>query len=144
MDIKSLITKKYSFKSHPDGGKYSFLFNFNKLSSIVYLLNKTEISVFHNNRDVDETWNLIEGGPIVIHLFIKGEYKKVILTGNNTEFKIFKGTYYAVENENINHYSITVRTFSSKINVENIIIPKRGDVLSLFPEYKKMITRLTN
>ncbi|MBN2852061.1 MAG: cupin domain-containing protein [Clostridia bacterium] len=140
----SEITVKHELDPHCTGGKFKELFKFDSLSSIMYMLNKNEFTVFHKLKDNDEIWYLIEGCPIIIHTFIKGEYKKFILNEFNNEYRILKNTYFAVENMEKDSYSLSVCLIKPSMDWDKMIIPKRSEMLSLFPEQKELITRLTS
>jgi len=140
---KEDIINKYELDPHIEGGFYKKLFNFDKLSSILYLLYKDDFSKFHKLCDCDETWYLIEGGPLIIHAFMKGEYKKIQLTSENNEYKIPKNTFFAVENLDKEKYSLSICIVSPKFTWETFISPSRSEVVSLFPKYEALITKMT-
>lgn len=138
------ITVKHDLIPHREGGKYKELFKFEALSSMEYLLHKDDISYFHKLSNNDEIWYLIEGCSVIIHIFIKGEYKKIVLDEVNYEYRIPKNTYFAVENADKDTYSLSVCLFKPSINWEDMVIPNKSEMLSLFPEYKDLIIRLSS
>jgi len=140
---KNDIINKYELIPHIEGGYYKKLFDFDKLSSIIYLLYKYDFSKFHKLVDCNETWHLIEGGPLIIHAFIKGEYKKIQLSEDNNEYKILKNTYFAVENFEKESFSLSICTVSPRFSWETFISPSRSEVVSLFPKYEALITKMT-
>jgi len=140
--VKDLLND-FKYIPYKEGGKYSSLFDFNKVSSIIYLLKNKEYSAFHNNSKSDEHLYFIEGESLIIHAFIKSKYKKIVLNKNANEYIIKKGTYYALENENEKSYSILIRVYNKQLNIHDIIIPKRGELISLFPENKKVVLKFT-
>lgn len=134
---------KYALKSFKCGGYFKPLYSFDKLSAVLLMLNKEDYTVFHKHTECEKKINLIEGGPILVHAFIKGEYKKIVLDEFNNGFTIPKGVYFSIENQSQLHYSLVVCTFSPALDMKKIIIPSRKEMLSLFPKRKELVKRLT-
>ncbi len=98
------VVIEYALKPFICGGYFKPLYSFDKLSAVLLMLNKEDYTVFHKNTECEKKIHLIEGGPILVHAFIKGEYKKIVLDGYNNDFMIPKGVYFSTENKNQEHY----------------------------------------
>jgi len=160
------IIKKLQLKPHPEGGYFKEVYRskgfINKRSlpsefsgkrnystSIYFMLTSDDFSAFHRINQ-DEIWHFYKGSPIKLHLISdKGEYSNVII-GNNLEreetlqYIVFAKYWFAAEVINKNDYSLVGCTVSPGFDFNDFLLPKREQLVALFPKHKNIITKLTS
>ncbi len=79
----------------------------------------------------------------------QGAYSFIII-GNNIEanetpqFVVPAGYWFAAEVINSDSYSFTGCTVAPGFDFNDFILPKRKELIELFPKHKDIITRLTH
>lgn len=160
------IIEKLNLLPHPEGGYYREVYRSNeKIStrglpprystertfstSIYYLLQSDQFSSFHKIKS-DEIWHFYSGSPIAIHLFFQDrKYEKVIM-GNKIEdnqllqYVIPKETWFAAEPIDKDSYSLVGCGVAPGFEFEDFELAERKDLSKIFPDYEKLISRLTN
>ncbi len=165
MTTEQLISK-FDLTKHPEGGYFKetyrsegiienknlpnkFQGNRNFSTSIYFLLTSEKFSAFHKINQ-DEIWHFYRGSSLKLHMISpQGAYSFIII-GNNIEanetpqFVVPAGYWFAAEVINSDSYSFTGCTVAPGFDFNDFILPKRKELIELFPKYKNIITRLTH
>lgn len=163
--VKELI-QKLELEPHPEGGFYretyrssGFVKNDslskdyngdrNYATCIYFLLTSDKFSSFHRIKQ-DEIWHFYGGATIRIHLIDKeGSYSnyligKDVLNGENPQFIVPGGVWFAAEVVHENDYSLVGCTVAPGFCFEDFELSKRTNLISKFPKLTDIITRLTH
>lgn len=167
MTIKEVndIIERLNLIPHPEGGFYketyrsegsitnsnldaNFIGNRNYCTGIYFLLTSENFSAFHKINQ-DEMWHFYKGSPIRIHVISsEGVYFNVVV-GNNFEnaeipqFVVKAQDWFAAEVVDKNSFSLVGCTVSPGFDFRDFKMPLREELLQLFPEQHKIITRFT-
>lgn len=160
------IIQKLQLKPHPEGGYFKEVYRSkgfidkaclpsefsgkrNYSTSIYFMLTSDSFSAFHRINQ-DEIWHFYKGSPIKLHIISdKGDYTNVII-GNNLEkdetlqYIVPAKYWFAAEVINKNDYSLVGCTVSPGFDFNDFVLPKRKQLIALFPQHKNIITKLTN
>ncbi|MFN3604921.1 MAG: cupin domain-containing protein [Leptonema sp. (in: bacteria)] len=164
LDYKELISY-LNLIPHPEGGFYreSYRSNHkidknslknhdltkkeyrNTFTLIYYLLVKEDVSVFHKLKS-EEIWHFYLGSPIKLHLLNENtqKYESVIL-GNNFHYHyvIPDNIWFAAEVVNKNSFALVGCTVSPGFEFEDFELGSKEELISKFPNYKKIIETFT-
>ncbi|EKD26707.1 MAG: hypothetical protein ACD_79C01052G0002 [uncultured bacterium] len=156
MNCKKLI-KKLALKPHPEGGYFKEtyrsgnMFNTswgkrNSSTAIYYMLIGNDFSCFHRIKS-DELWHHYYGCGIIIHEIKKdGKYEKHKLgieKGFVPQIIIEAKAWFAAELNNKKSFSLAGCTVSPGFDFRDFEISEKENLLSAYPEYKKIIKRFT-
>ncbi|SEB72913.1 hypothetical protein SAMN04489761_1587 [Tenacibaculum sp. MAR_2009_124] len=165
MTAKQLINK-FDLTEHPEGGYYKetyrsigeinnenlpdeFTGNRNYGTAIYFLLTSEKFSAFHKINQ-DEIWHFYKGSHLKLHMISPDGNYSFVLIGNNFEvneipqFVVPAGYWFAAEVTGDYSYSFTGCTVAPGFDFNDFVLPKREELIELFPEHKKIITRLTH
>jgi hypothetical protein len=160
------IIEKLDLKPHPEGGYFKETYrsqgkinqdsltpNYNgsrNYSTCIYfLLTSDNFSALHRIKQ-DEIWHFYEGSPIRLHLISEtGNYSAHVIGRNLVkeevpQFIVPGGSWFAAEVININTYSLVGCTVSPGFSFDDFELKSRKELVSLFPDKKEIITRLTH
>ena len=150
---------------HPEGGFYretyrsdglidghhlsnDFSGERNYCTAIYFLLTSSTFSAFHRINQ-DEIWHFYKGSPIKLHIIsAEGKYSNAII-GNNFEkdelpqYVVKAKDWFAAEVVNDNSYSLVGCTVSPGFNFKDFELPARARLISEYPQYHDIITKLT-
>ncbi len=140
---KEYWIKKLNLEPHQEGGY--FVETYKKLSSnILFLLTEENPSNFHR-LDSDETWFYHCGESLTVHMIDEfGKYNEIRMgLGENEylQYTVPAGTIFGSSVEK--DYSLVSCTVSPAFNYEQFYLYKREELLEKYPEYKKIIEKLT-
>lgn len=160
------IIQKLELQKHPEGGFYkevyrssgtihqdclpdSFSSKRNYATSIYFLLTSDTFSAFHRIKQ-DEIWHFYKGSPIKLHMISEtGNYSNIII-GNDLnanqvlQFVVPAKYWFAAEViGSDSSYSLLGCTVSPGFDFDDFELPSRADLVSKFPQHKKLIENLT-
>lgn len=161
----SYIIKKYKLKKHIEGGYYSeFYRSKEKISSkclpkrynggrafstsIYFLLRNNEFSTFHRLNS-DEILHFYDGSPVYVYLIDENgklEIKKLGRNVNkNEDYQILvkAGNWLAMKPVRTNSFSLIGCTVAPGFEYSDLQLGKRKELIKLFPNHKKIISKLT-
>jgi len=156
----------YNLSEHPEGGFYKQVYrsegeiseknlskefngNRNFATSIYFLLTSKKFSAFHKINQ-DEIWHFYLGSPLKIHMISpEGIYKNVIVgsdfkSNNHFQYTVPAQYYFAAEVLDANSYSFVGCSVSPGFDFRDFQLPNCKDLCNEFPEYLKIIERLTH
>lgn len=158
------IIQKFNLVKHPEGGYFSEKFRSNEFiseglperfsckhvlyTSIYFLLKENDISAFHILKS-DEIWHFYEGTTLLIHSINRqGKIETVRLGRNYSNNEVYQhmiisGTYFCAEVEDKTSYSLVGCTVSPGFEYNDFILPKRNDLIKLYPQHKDIIIKFT-
>lgn len=157
--------KNLGLKSHPEGGFFKEIYKSSESilkenlpqrftgdrvfsTSIYYLLNNENVSHFHRIKQ-DEVWHFYEGDSLAIHcLSGDGGYSKFLLgrnieAGESFQVVVKAGDYFAAEVNDKSSFGLVGCTVSPGFDFEDFELPKRRDLIDLFPEHQVIIEKFT-
>ena len=163
-EIETII-KKLNLQPHPEGGFFSetyrseesipqevlnnqFSGSRNHATAIYFLLTSDTFSAFHRINQ-DEIWHFHKGSPILLHMISeKGDYTNVVIgthieQDEHPQFVVPARFWFAAEVINQNDYSLVGCTVSPGFDFKDFELPKRKDLITLYPNQKEIITKLT-
>ena len=116
---------------------------------IYFLLVSDEVSALHRINQ-DEIWHFYDGSPIRLHMIsalgvhsehiIGRDFKK----GEVPQFIVPGGYWFAAEVINKDDYSLVGCTVSPGFSFEDFELKTRKELVSLFPDKEKLISKLTH
>lgn len=159
------IINSLNLKPHPEGGYFretyrsDHLINEDSLTSryngkrnystcIYFLLTSDTFSAFHRIQQ-DEIWHFYSGSPIRLHTISEiGTHSEFIIgndfaKGQVPQLVVPGGYWFGAEVINPNDYSLVGCSVSPGFDFADFELPTRQELISLFPENEKIITRLT-
>ncbi|WP_417799872.1 cupin domain-containing protein [Tenacibaculum sp.] len=165
MTTQQLI-KKFDLTEHPEGGFYketyrsngiiknehlnsNFVGDRNYSTCIYFLLTSEKFSAFHKINQ-DEIWHFYKGSTLKLHMISPEGNYSFVLIGNdfaNDEFPQFvvpAGYWFAAEVNKENSYAFTGCTVAPGFDFNDFVLPKREELILLFPEHKEIVTKLTH
>jgi len=160
------IINKLNLKPHPEGGYFKETYrsvgeikedslntNYqgkrNFSTCIYFLLTSEKFSAFHRIKQ-DEIWHFYDGSPIRLHIILEdGNHSHYLIgrdfaKGEIPQFIVPGGCWFAAEVINKNDYSLVGCTVSPGFSFEDFELKTRKELISLFPDLEKIITKLTN
>lgn len=147
-------------ESHPEGGWYKETYRCSEsteiknlgerslMTSIYFLLESHQTSNFHIIKS-DELWFYHSGSALTVHcIYPNGEYKKLHIgpdfeKGQTFQALVPKGTIFGSSVDKPNTFAMVGCTVSPGFDFEDFKLFERGELLSQFPEHKKIIDSLT-
>lgn len=159
------IIKKLALQPHPEGGYFRetyrshgeipkdvpgfpFGSNRNYCTSIYFLLTSESFSAFHRIKQ-DEIWHFYDGSPIRLHTISEDGIHNSFIIGRNIldgevpQLVVPAGEWFAAEVIDKDSYSLVGCTVSPGFSFEDFELPERDELVSKFPEHKKLITKFT-
>jgi predicted cupin superfamily sugar epimerase len=146
---------------HPEGGYYSEVYRSEKIfqdakkelsrnlsTSIYYLLEHHEVSVFHRIKS-DELWYYHYGSPMLIHSFdLHDNYNQQILgaelkENQSLQILIPAGTIFAAEVLYPEEYSLVGCMVTPGFDFDDFEIIPAERLESRYPEYEEIIQKLS-
>ncbi len=165
MKINDII-EKFDLNRHPEGGYFKetyrssgsianenlstyFTGDRNYSTGIYFLLTSDSFSAFHKINQ-DEMWHFYLGTTLKLHMISpKGEYSYVLI-GNKIidnevpQFVVPAQYWFAAEVLEKNSYAFTGCTVAPGFDFKDFVLPKRKELVDLFPQHEEIITRLTH
>jgi len=158
--------EKLDLQIHPEGGFYKeiyrskefveqknlpdrFTINHSFFTSIYFLLSQNQISTFHKLQ-ADEIWYYHKGSALIIHIISPdGEYYKsklglCIESGESPQVIIPHNHWFGAELLDKSTYSLLSCSVSPGFEFSDFELAKRGELLSEFPQHKKLILKMTD
>lgn len=117
-------------------------------SAIYFLLQEYDFSAFHKLLS-DEIWHYYAGDALNIYLFNRNNQLETYTLGKNLnkgekmQILIPHGHWFAAEVTEKTGYCLAGCTTSPAFEYEDLEIGHRKQLISMFPEYAKLIERLT-
>jgi len=159
------IIRSLDLKPHPEGGFFretyrsegviesdnlnsNYTGDRNYSTCIYFLLTSDVFSAFHRINQ-DEIWHFYDGSPLHLHLISgDGVYSKTvigrdIIRGEVPQFVVPGGSWFAATVINRDDYSLIGCTVAPGFDFRDFELPAREELISLFPQYKIIITELT-
>jgi len=156
---------KLGLISHPEGGYYRETYRATlsiarealppqftgpRLVStgIYFLLERENFSAFHRLRS-DELWHFHAGGPLVVHVIEEDGCYSEILIGNNPEAgetlqaAVRAGCWFASRVQDPDSFALVGCTVAPGFDYEDFELGKRSELVSLYPQHRKLIEQLT-
>jgi predicted cupin superfamily sugar epimerase len=163
--IKDLISK-LELEPHPEGGFFRETYRSkgeisknsleedykgkrNYSTCIYFLLTSENFSAFHRIKQ-DEIWHFYDGSPIDLHVISdSGLYTNHAIgidlqKGEVPQFVVPGRSWFAAEVVDQNAYSLIGCTVSPGFSFEDFELIAKDELISLFPDKEKIITRLTH
>lgn len=164
MTTKEIITK-FDLTEHPEGGYYKetyrskgiiknqslsaqFAGDRNYSTSIYFLLTSDKFSAFHKINQ-DEIWHFYSGTTLKLHMISpKGDYSFVLigndlLNNEKPQFVVPAQHWFAAEILKENSFALTGCTVSPGFDFKDFVLPKREELIALFPKHSEIIKQLT-
>jgi predicted cupin superfamily sugar epimerase len=160
------IINELKLEPHPEGGYFKETYRSlgeineehleagyegkrNYSTCIYFLLTSGNFSALHRIKQ-DEIWHFYDGSPIRLHMIselgihsehtIGRDFKK----GEIPQFIVPGGCWFAAEVINSNSYSLVGCTVSPGFSFEDFELKTREELVSLFPDKEKIISKLTH
>ena len=161
----SQIIEKFELEPHPEGGYFRETYRStgeieekslgpkfegprNYSTCIYFLLTSNEFSAFHRIKQ-DEIWHFYDGSPIRLHVISpSGEYSKhrigrELALGETPQLVVPAGCWFAAEVVNESAFSLVGCTVSPGFDFRDFEMRSRPELISMFPEHEKIISKLT-
>ena len=165
MTAQQLITK-FDLTEHPEGGFYketyrsngiihntnlsdNFIGDRNYSTCIYFLLTTEKFSAFHKINQ-DEIWHFYKGATLQLHMISPDGAYSFVHIGNKIEdneipqFIVPAGYWFAAEVLSPNSYSFVGCTVAPGFDFNDFVLPKRKELIALFPTHSEIITKLTH
>lgn len=156
---------KLKMQPHPEGGYFKEVYRADEQyngeylpdrfggdrsygTSIYFLLIGEQVSKFHRIKS-DEIWHFYEGSPVKIYrISLDGNKKEVVVgrdpdKGENLQTVIDKGDWFGAEVLDKNSYSLCGCTVAPGFHFEDFELADSSLLLRQFPQYTKIILKLT-
>ncbi len=160
-NIKHLI-RKLELREHPEGGYYSEIYRSlktlnsnedigisrNLATSIYFMLKSGQVSKLHKLKS-DEIWYFHDGSPLRVFLLNKSGNFQIAILGNNIvqdqqpQLIIPADTIFGAEVILPDTYSLIGCAVIPGFDFKDFELLKRDELLVIWPNYKKLIERLT-
>jgi predicted cupin superfamily sugar epimerase len=160
------IINKFELTEHPEGGFYketyrsngiiknenltdAFVGDRNYSTSIYFLLTSEKFSAFHKINQ-DEIWHFYKGTTLKLHVISPNGDYSFVLVGNDIEndeqlqFVVPATYWFAAEVIKENSYAFTGCTVAPGFDFNDFVLPKREELITLFPQHTEIITKLTH
>jgi predicted cupin superfamily sugar epimerase len=119
-------------------------------STIYYLLDGSQVSVFHRMKNADEIWHFYKGSSLTLYI-IKEATRKVLefRLGDKPEkgesFQVFvkRGSWFGAKVNDLSSYSLVGCTVSPAFSFADFEIASRSKLTSMCPEHEDIIRMLT-
>ena len=163
-DINNWV-EKLNLQAHPEGGMYRQTYKSHETilkaalpkrftgdrlfsTAIYFFLNGDDFSAFHRIKQ-DELWHFYDGSALTIHIITPDATYSTLKLGINIDNDespqqvVKAGSYFAVEINDKNSYSLSGCTVAPGFDFADFDMPERGRLFKLFPLYKELITKFT-
>jgi predicted cupin superfamily sugar epimerase len=149
---------------HPEGGWYRQTYRSRLLlpsaalpgydgdrvasTTIYFLLSGDEFSALHRLRS-DEVWHFYAGSPLAVHVLDpQGAYRQILLGSDPDAGQAFQavvtgGCWFGSSLLHPGTYALVGCTVAPGFEFADFEMAKRRDLLSLYPEHREVISRLT-
>lgn len=117
-------------------------------TAIYFLLEKENFSAFHRLRS-DELWHFYAGDPLVVHVIEpNGRYSEISIgsnpdAGEHLQAVVQAGCWFASRVRNPESFALAGCTVSPGFDFENFELGKRPELISLYPQHRKLIEQCT-
>lgn len=165
MNAKEIIDQ-LQLKKHPEGGYFKEVYRSagtipnsaltndfegdrNYSTSIYFLLTSEHFSAFHKINQ-DEIWHFYKGDCLRLHVITQQGEHQVVNIGNNLDkdetlqYVVNAGDWFAAEIPKKDGFALVGCTVSPGFDFKDFTMPTRKELIDVFPEHKKLISRLTH
>lgn len=117
-------------------------------TAIYFLLEGENFSAFHRLRS-DEVWHFYVGAPLIVHgISREGSYSSFLLgqdldAGQVLQAVVPAGCWFASHLAARKSFAVVGCTVAPGFDFEDFEMGKRGELVSKYPGYEELITRLT-
>lgn len=121
----------------------------NYSTCIYFLMTSNNFSSFHKVNQ-DEIWHFYDGSPIRLHVISdKGAYSEYKIgrdfsRGEAPQLVVPGGYWFAAEVSENDSYSLVGCTVAPGFDFADFTLPSRDELISKYPQHKKLIGRLTH
>lgn len=151
------LAKKLGLERHPEGGYFRQTYRSDTIvniegydgsrniaTAIYYMLAGSEFAAFHRIRS-DEIWHHYAGGPITLYAISgDGKLSRIKIGKDRTLQTVIKaGTWFAASLNSKRSYCLLGCTVSPGFDYRDCEFGKRDELLSMYPQHKKIIERYT-
>ena len=145
-----MFTEIYKSDIEIDQAKLPARFSGNRsiVTSIIYMLNKYEISRFHKLKG-DEIWHFLDGSALLLHILDNNDNIKTLTLGNDIRHYeqpvliIPHGHWFAAEVKDKTTYSLVSCTVSPGFEYDDMEFAGRNELTELYPAHRDIIERFT-
>ncbi len=160
------IIQKFNLQKHPEGGYFKetyrsvgyienknlsseFIGDRNYATGIYFLLTSDSFSAFHKINQ-DEMWHFYLGTTLKLHMISPEGNYSYILIGNDIlnnevpQFVVPAQYWFAAEVVKNNSFAFTGCTVAPGFDFNDFVLPKREELIKLFPQHSEIISRLTH
>jgi len=155
-----------NLQKHPEGGYFRETYRSNEIipnsslgqkytgdrnhsTGIYFLLTSEKFSAFHKINQ-DEMWHYYKGTPLKLHIISSsGDYSYVMIgndfdNGEVPQFTVKGGDWFAAEVLENDAFTLVGCTVAPGFDFADFVLPKREELIGLFPQHSKVITKLTH
>ena len=166
MNSINKIIDRLKLEPHPEGGYFKETYrslgeidevnlspdyegNRSYSTCIYFLLTSDNFSALHRIKQ-DEIWHFYDGSPIRLHMISElGIHSEHVIgrdlnNGETPQFIVPGGYWFAAEVINKNGYSLLGCTVSPGFNFNDFELKTRKELVSMFPNQEKIISKLTH
>lgn len=166
MNTKESLIEKLHLQPHPEGGYFKETYRSNGViksdslnadyngernysTSIYFLLTSDKFSAFHRIKQ-DEIWHFYDGSPIRLHVITpEGNHSehsigKTISEGEQPQFVVYGGCWFAAEVVNANSFSFVGCTVAPGFDFKDFELKSQKQLTKQFPHLEAIITKLTH
>ena len=117
-------------------------------TAIYFLLEGENFSAFHRLRS-DEVWHFYVGEPLVVHVIdAEGKYSRILLgddpeAGQVLQAVVRAGCWFASHVTDWKGFAVVGCTVAPGFDFKDFEMGKRNELVVRYPEYRKVIERLT-
>ncbi len=156
---------KLGLEKHPEGGFFKEVYRSGEIiaqdalpkrfsgerafsTSIFYLLNKKDVSLFHRINQ-DEIWHFYEGVSLTLHcITADGLYSDLVLgrdikNGESFQVVVRAGWYFAAEINDKDSFSLVGCTVAPGFDFEDFELADRLELVAAFPQHEELIKKFT-
>ncbi|UZR94908.1 cupin domain-containing protein [Chondrinema litorale] len=153
-----------NMERHPEGGYYKETYRCNELykeahlplkyksdrvfsTGIYFLLESNDFSSLHRITS-DEMWHFYAGSSLTVYAFNQHDYFEIKLGSDFEKGQVFQavvpgGYWFGAKVNEANSYALVGCTVAPGFDFEDFELAKQADLLQEYPQYKKVITKLT-
>jgi len=160
------IINKLNLKEHPEGGYFSETYRSelkiptrvlgddyngdrNCATCIYFMLTSEKFSAFHKINQ-DEIWHYYKGVSLQLHIISKEGNYSFVMIGNDfdknevPQYMVKGGDWFAAEVLEKDSYTLVGCTVSPGFDFADFVLPKRENLIQLFPKHSEIISKLTH
>jgi len=160
------IINKLNLKEHPEGGYFSETYRSelkiptrvlgddyngdrNCATCIYFMLTSEKFSAFHKINQ-DEIWHYYKGVSLKLHIISKEGNYSFVMIGNDfdknevPQYVVKGGDWFAAEVLEKDSYTLVGCTVSPGFDFADFVLPKRENLIQLFPKHSEIISKLTH